>query len=41
MKWLQALESDLELVWITKLGWIVEDIDAEERYDRHIESGVT
>ena len=34
---LQAFEGDLELVRITKLGWVVEDVDAQERYDRHLE----
>jgi hypothetical protein len=34
---LQTLKGDLELVRVTELGWVVEDVDAQERYDRHLE----
>ncbi len=30
---LQTLEGDLELVRVTELCWVVEDVDAEKRYD--------
>jgi hypothetical protein len=34
---LQTFKSDLELVRVAELGWIVEDVDAQERYNRHLE----
>jgi hypothetical protein len=34
---LQTLEGDLELVRVPKLGWVVENVDTQERYDRHLE----
>ena len=37
---LQTLKGDLELVWIAELGWVVEDVDAQERYDRHLWNNV-
>jgi hypothetical protein len=34
---LQTFKGDLELIRVTELGWVVEDVDAQERYDRHLE----
>lgn len=35
---LKTLEGDLELVWVTELGWVVEDVNAQERDGRHSEA---
>ncbi len=40
LQWLQTLEGDLELIGITEFCWVVEDVDAQERYDRHLEQVV-
>ena len=32
---LQAFEGDLKLVGVAEFGRIIEDVDAQERYDRH------
>lgn len=34
---LQTLKGDFKLIGITELGWVVEDVDAQERYNRHRE----
>lgn len=36
-QWLQALKGDLELVLVNQAGRIVDDRDAEQRNDRHLE----
>ena len=33
---LETFKSDLELVLIGELGWVVEDIDPKKRDDRHV-----
>lgn len=33
---LKALEGDLKLVGVSEGGWIVQDLDAEKRDDRHL-----
>lgn len=33
---LKAFESDLEHVAVSELGWVVEDVDTQKRYDRHL-----
>lgn len=40
LKGLKTLKGDLELVGVVELGWVVEDVDAQERYDRHLVKGV-
>ena len=37
LKLFQALKGDLEMIGITEFGRIVEDLDTEKRYDRHVE----
>lgn len=37
----QALESDLELIRVSELCRVVEDIDAEERNHRHLVDRLT
>lgn len=37
LKLLQALECDFELVWSEERRGIIEDVDAEQRYDGHDE----
>lgn len=36
LKLLKTLEGDLEDVLVAELGRVVEDVDPEKRYDRHL-----
>ncbi len=37
LKLLKAFESDLKLVWIAEIGRIVQDLDAQEGDNGHLE----
>ena len=37
LKRLQAFKGDLKLIGVSKLGWVVENVDAQKRYDRHLD----